>query len=62
MDNKNKSKQIARIVFLEIEEVLANLQHRFPNHEINFCWDECLWVDDDFFSGGIRSVPDDEGQ
>jgi hypothetical protein len=40
---------IAKIAYKEVMKAMELIQ-RDSIYEINFCWDECIWVDDEFFN------------
>lgn len=48
-EQKTKKKKEAQIAFLEIEKAMEKIKQDFPN-EFNFWWDECIWVDGEFFA------------
>lgn len=41
--------EIAKFAHKEIMKALELIQSG-SQYEIGFCWDECLWVDDEFFN------------
>jgi len=41
--------EIAKFAYTEMIKAM-NLIQSGSQHEIDFCWDECLWVDDEFFN------------
>jgi hypothetical protein len=45
--------KIAKTVFKEIKALMNKFEND-PENEIFCCWDECLWVNDDFFSSELR--------
>lgn len=59
MDERRKKRKIAQIAFLEIEKAMEKIRQDFPN-EFQFCWDECMWVDDEFFSSKDSIFQEDE--
>ncbi len=40
--------EIAKFAYKEIIQAMQLIQS-VSQYEIHFCWDECLWVDDEFF-------------
>lgn len=50
-------KQIAIIAYIRIKNCFEQIINEFPNTEFDFCWDECMWVDEEFFAS-IRVDPE----
>jgi hypothetical protein len=46
---RGEKRKIAQLAFTEIEKAMEKVQQDFPN-EFGFCWDECIWVDNEFFA------------
>lgn len=45
---RDKKLTIAKIAYKQIISAMEDAQKN-SEFEIGFCWDECLWVDDEFF-------------
>lgn len=51
MDEKREQKRkVAKIAFQQIDQAMEDVKKLFPDIDFGFCWDECIWVDDEFFS------------
>lgn len=46
--NREQKKQIALKIYKKIKNVYQEFNQN--PYEINICWDECLWIDDEFFN------------
>lgn len=46
MDDK---KIIADIIREEMKNKMKELEDRFPDYEICFCWDESIWIDEEYY-------------
>jgi hypothetical protein len=41
--------EIAKFAYKEITKAMELIQNA-SFYDIGFCWDECMWVDDEFFN------------
>lgn len=48
--HREQKMKVAKIAFQQIDKAMKDLEKLFPEIEFNFCWDECIWVDDEFFN------------
>ena len=49
MSDRENKRKIAKLVYKDIKDVMDKWEDN-PDSEIKCCWDECLWVDDEFFT------------
>jgi len=46
--DREKARMIAKLAYQEIMSSINRIEKLYPE-EIDFCWDRCVWVDDEFF-------------
>lgn len=45
--------EIAKKIYLEIMKVIDKYEND-TEHDISCCWDECIWVDGQFYSSELH--------
>lgn len=48
-EQREQKRKIVKIAFQQIDQEIEDIKKLFPKIEFDFCWDECIWVDDEFF-------------
>ena len=49
MSKYQENLKIAKLAYKEIKSAIDKFEND-TNHQINLCWDECIWVNGDFFN------------
>ncbi len=50
MSKRQEALIIAKLAYKEITQAMEDFQNRHKSNEIDFCWDDYLWVDGESFS------------